>query len=49
MPTSIFLARLIGPVIVAIGIGLLANAAVYRKMAEEGLRSHVLTDTPNGR
>jgi hypothetical protein len=42
MPTSIFLARLIGPVIVAIGIGLLANAAVYRKMAEEGLRSHVL-------
>jgi hypothetical protein len=42
MPTSIFLARLIGPVIVAIGIGLLADAAVYRKMAEEGLRSHVL-------
>ena len=42
MPASIFLAKLMGPVIVAIGIGLLANAAVYRKMAEEGLRSHVL-------
>ncbi len=42
MPASIFLAKLIGPVFLAIGIGLLANAAHYRKMAEEGLRSHVL-------
>jgi uncharacterized membrane protein len=42
LPASIFLAKLIGPVFLAIGIGLLANAAHYRKMAEEGVRSHVL-------
>src|SRR5262245_59895735 len=40
--TSIFLAKLLGPVIIAIGIGLLANADHYRRMAEEGLRSPVL-------
>jgi uncharacterized membrane protein len=42
MPTSIFLAKLIGPLALAVGIGLVANAAVYRKLAEEFLRSHAL-------
>ena len=42
MPTSIFLAKLIGPVLLAIGVGLLVNSAAYRTMAEEGLRSRVL-------
>src|SRR2546421_370291 len=42
MATSTFLARLIGPVLLTIGIGLLVNSAAYRKMAEEGLRSRVL-------
>jgi len=40
--TSVFLARLIGPVMVTIAVGLLANSAHYRRMAEETLRSHVL-------
>ena len=30
MPTSVFLAKLIGPVLLAVGVGLLANAAAYR-------------------
>jgi uncharacterized membrane protein len=42
MPTSIFLAKLIGPVFLAVGIGLIVNAAIYRKVAEEALRSHAL-------
>jgi hypothetical protein len=42
MPTSIFLAKLIGPVALAIGIGLIANAAAYRKLADELLRSRAL-------
>ena len=42
MPTSVFLAKLIGPVFLAVGIGLMVNAAVYRKLAEEFLRSHAL-------
>jgi uncharacterized membrane protein len=42
MPTSIFLARLIGPLALVIGIGLVANAAAYRKLVEEFLRSHAL-------
>src|SRR5687768_8622172 len=42
MPTSLFLAKLIGPVFVAVGIGLLVNAAAYRAMAEEALRSKAL-------
>jgi|RhiMethySRZTD1v2_1073278.scaffolds.fasta_scaffold799693_1 TRAP-type C4-dicarboxylate transport system permease small subunit len=40
--TSIFLARLIGPVMVAIAVGMLVNRDFYRRMAEEALRSHVL-------
>ena len=42
MPTSIFLARLMGPIFLAVGIGVLANATVYRELAEEFLNSHVL-------
>jgi hypothetical protein len=39
---SIFLARLIGPVIVAIAVGVLANSALYRRAAEESLRNYLL-------
>src|SRR5262249_57911548 len=39
---SLFLARLLGPLFVAIAIGVLANGAVFRAIAEEGLRSHAL-------
>jgi uncharacterized membrane protein len=42
MPTSIFLAKLIGPVFIAVGIGLVVNAAAYRKLADEFLRSLAL-------
>src|SRR5262249_56070362 len=39
---SLFLARLLGPLFVAIAIGVLVNGAVLRAIAEEGLRSHAL-------
>ena len=39
---SLFLARLLGPVFVAIGIGVLVNGVVFRVIAEEGLRRHAL-------
>jgi hypothetical protein len=42
MPTSVFLAKLIGPLALAIGVGLVVNAAVYKKLAEEFLSSHAL-------
>jgi hypothetical protein len=42
MRTSIFLAQLIGPVMLAVGIGMVANGAVYRELAEEFLRSRAL-------
>ncbi len=42
MQTSVFLAKLMGPLFLAVGIGVLANAAVYRKLAEEFLRSYAL-------
>ena len=42
MPTSLFLAKLIGPLFLAVGVGLIANAAVYRKLAEEALASLAL-------
>src|SRR5712691_7142264 len=42
MQTSVFLAKLIGPVFLAVGIGLLMNAVVYRKLAEEFLASTAL-------
>ena len=42
MANSIFLARLIGPIMLAVGIGIFVNAAVYRALAEEFLRSRAL-------
>jgi hypothetical protein len=39
---SLFLARLLGPLFLAIAIGVLVNGAVFRAIAEEGLRSHAL-------
>jgi uncharacterized membrane protein len=39
---SIFLAKLIGPVLLVIGIGMLANPAGYRAMASEFLASRAL-------
>ncbi|MGB6914841.1 MAG: hypothetical protein WBE42_19145 [Pseudolabrys sp.] len=42
MATSIFLARLIGPVMALVGVGVLANEAAFRKMAQEFLRSPAL-------
>ena len=42
MATSIFLAKLIGPIFLAVGVGMLVNAAVFRALAEEFLRSHAL-------
>jgi hypothetical protein len=42
MQTSIFLAKLIGPVMALVGVSLLANEAAFRKMALEFLRSPAL-------
>jgi len=42
MSSSIFLARLMGPIMLAVGIGMLVNGVTYRKLAEEALRSPVL-------
>ncbi|HEY7232399.1 MAG TPA: hypothetical protein VH558_18735 [Pseudolabrys sp.] len=42
MQTSIFLARLIGPVMTLVGISLLMNESTFRKMATEFLRSPAL-------
>ena len=42
MPTSIFLARLLAPVFLAVGIGALLNREGYRKLADEFLRSDAL-------
>ena len=42
MQTSRFLARLMGPFLVAIGAGLLLNTDAFRLMAEEFLKSHAL-------
>ena len=42
MPTSIFLAKLIGPVFLAVAIGLFVNQAAYRAMAEEFLANRGL-------
>ena len=42
MPTSIFLAKLIGPVFLAGAVGLFANATAYRAMAREFLHSPAL-------
>jgi uncharacterized protein YjeT (DUF2065 family) len=42
MATSIFLAKLIGPVLLVAAIGLFINTAGYRAMAQEFLRSPAL-------
>jgi uncharacterized membrane protein HdeD (DUF308 family) len=42
MGNSVYLAKLIGPVMLAVAIGLFANAKHYRAMAEEALRSTIL-------
>jgi hypothetical protein len=42
MQTSVFLARLIGPVMLAIGIAVLVNQHEFRDMAEEFLASRAL-------
>ena len=42
MANSIFLAKLIGPVMLAVGIGIFVNGAVYRALADEFLRSRAL-------
>jgi hypothetical protein len=42
MQKSIFLARLIGPVLLAIGIGVLLNAPVFRILAVQFLHSYAL-------
>ena len=42
MQTSVFLAKLIGPLLLAVGVGLIASAAVYRRLAEKFLVSHAL-------
>jgi hypothetical protein len=39
---SIFLAKLIGPLMLAVGIGVLINGAVYRALANEFLGSRAL-------
>jgi hypothetical protein len=42
MQTSIFLAKLIGPVMALVGVSLIVNEAAFRKMALEFLRSPAL-------
>jgi hypothetical protein len=42
MGNSVYLAKLIGPVLLAVAVGLFANGKHYRAMAEEGLRSSIL-------
>ena len=42
MANSVFLARLIGPLLLAVGIGIFVNGQVYRMLADEFLRSRAL-------
>jgi hypothetical protein len=42
MGASVFLARIIGPVFVTIGAGMLVNGRVYQAMMGEALHSHAL-------
>ena len=39
---SIFLARLMGPIMAMVGIGVFVNGAIYRALADEFLRSRAL-------
>src|ERR1700681_220483 len=43
MSTSVFLARLIGPVMLVIGLAVFANQRAFREMAEEFVASRALT------
>jgi uncharacterized membrane protein len=40
--STFFLARLMGPVMIAVGVGVFVNASTYRSLAEEFLRSRAL-------
>ncbi|MGA9444775.1 MAG: hypothetical protein WBV18_15385 [Methyloceanibacter sp.] len=42
MDTSLFLAKLIGPIFVIVGIGLLLNGDRYRVVVDEVMASHTL-------
>ncbi len=42
MQRSIYLARLIGPVLVAISLGMLLNGPVYRVVIDQGLHSPIM-------
>jgi uncharacterized membrane protein len=42
MGNSVFLARLIGPLMLAVGIGIFVNGPIYRMLADEFLRSRAL-------
>lgn len=42
METSVFLAQLIGPLLLVMGVGMLVNREGYRTMAEEFLASRAL-------
>src|SRR5947207_1558683 len=42
LPRSVFLARLIGPVLVVVGIGVLANSTAYRALGQEFVRNPAL-------
>jgi hypothetical protein len=42
MDTSTFLAQLLGPIFVIIGLGLLFNRAIYQAVAEEVVKSRAL-------
>jgi uncharacterized membrane protein len=42
MGNSVYLAKLIGPVMLAVAIGLFVNGKHYRTMAEEALRSTIV-------
>ena len=42
MQRSIYLAKLIGPVFVALGVGMLLNAPIFRILAEQFLSSYAL-------
>jgi uncharacterized membrane protein len=42
MGNSVFLARLIGPLMLTVGIGIFVNGAIYRMLADEFLRSRAL-------
>jgi hypothetical protein len=42
MPTSVYIARLIGPIFLAVGIGALVNGPIYKKLAAQLLDSIAL-------